>query len=62
MSNDNGLEIDIQNRSAILQKGIEFEDLGRYEDAISWYDKVLEVYPKDKDFLYNKGNNASTTW
>ena len=28
-SNDSGLDIDLQNRSAILQKGIELEDLGQ---------------------------------
>src|SRR5574339_296660 len=54
ISNNSGLEIDLQNRSAILQKGIELEELGKFEEAIFWYDKSLEVDPIWVGSLNNK--------
>jgi tetratricopeptide (TPR) repeat protein len=40
---------------ALTDKGIALYNLGRYEEAIVCYDKLLEINPKDVDALYNKG-------
>ena len=36
-------------------KGNALDSLGKYEEAISNYDKVLTINPSDSDGLYNKG-------
>ena len=41
--------------SELFEKGNSLGNLGKYEEAISWYDKALEVDPKNVDALYNKG-------
>jgi tetratricopeptide (TPR) repeat protein len=40
---------------AWLKKGNTFYDQAKYEDAISCYDKVIEIYPKNKWGWINKG-------
>ncbi|MDW0288181.1 MAG: tetratricopeptide repeat protein, partial [Nitrososphaeraceae archaeon] len=41
--------------SELFEKGNSLGNLGKYEEAISWYDKALEADPKNVDALYNKG-------
>jgi tetratricopeptide (TPR) repeat protein len=40
----------------LLDKGNSLFTEGRYEEAIQYYDKVLEIEPNDVYVLYNKGN------
>jgi tetratricopeptide (TPR) repeat protein len=35
-------------------KGNALDSLGKYDEAISNYDKVLTINPSDSDGLYNK--------
>ncbi|MGB8163347.1 MAG: tetratricopeptide repeat protein, partial [Nitrososphaeraceae archaeon] len=39
--------------SELFEKGNSLGNLGKYEEAISWYDKALKVDPKNVDALYN---------
>ena len=41
--------------SELFEKGNSLGSLGKYEEAISWFDKALKVDPKNVDALYNKG-------
>jgi tetratricopeptide (TPR) repeat protein len=41
---------DILNKANVLQ------DLQRYDEALQYYDKVLEIDPKDIDALYDKAS------
>ena len=38
------------------QKGVDFEYLGMYNEAIKYFDRVLSIVPNDNVVLYNKGN------
>ena len=38
----------------MYNKGLALDNLGRYKEAISNYDKVLEIDPNDVDALNNK--------
>ena len=40
---------------ALNNKGSALDDLGKYDEAITWYDKALAVNPKYVDAFYNKG-------
>ena len=39
----------------LYDKANSFYDQGNYEEAITYYDKVLAMYPIDIDVLNNKG-------
>ena len=41
--------------SELTDKGNSLFYLGKYEEAITWYDKALEVYPNYTNALYDKG-------
>ena len=36
-------------------KGLALDNLGRYEEAIKYYDKAIELDPNNADAWYNKG-------
>ena len=36
-------------------KGLALNNLGKYEEAIEWYDKALKIDPNDVNALNNKG-------
>ena len=36
-------------------KGLALDNLGKYEEAIEWYDKTLKIDPNNVFALYNKG-------
>jgi tetratricopeptide (TPR) repeat protein len=36
-------------------KGLALNNLGKYNEAIEYYDKALQIDPKHADALYNKG-------
>ena len=38
-----------------MNKGVALDNLGRYEEAITSYDKALAINSTDLDSLYNKG-------
>ena len=40
---------------ALDNKGLALYNLGKYEEAIEWYDKVLKIDPNDVNALNNKG-------
>ena len=40
---------------SLNNKAISLDELGRHEEAIIWYDKVIEVNPYDVDAFNNKG-------
>lgn len=39
----------------LIEKGNSFSNLGRYNEAITYYDKALAIDPKQAEALYNKG-------
>jgi len=51
---DSESEIDL-----LLNKGMEHFRLGEYNEAISYYDKILEKEPNNIDALFNKGHAYS---
>ena len=44
-----------RNISYLCKKGDELDELGQYEQAISYYDQALQTVPNDKDILNSKG-------
>ena len=40
---------------ALTNEGFALRELGRYDEAINWFDKALEVDSKDVYALTNKG-------
>ena len=36
-------------------KGLNFYDVGNFEDAVKAYDKAIEIKPEKVDYWYNKG-------
>jgi tetratricopeptide (TPR) repeat protein len=42
---------------ALTNKGTALDQLGRYEEAVECFDKVLEINPKDAEALNNKGSS-----
>ena len=47
--------MDPKDLDALNNKGVALNDLGRYEEALTWYDKALAIDPKHVYALYNKG-------
>ncbi|MDE1769032.1 MAG: tetratricopeptide repeat protein [Thaumarchaeota archaeon] len=45
---------------ALYDHGLEFAKIGKYEDAIIWYDKAIEINSNDDTLLDNKGIALST--
>ena len=45
----------IQEVSKIFDQGLELDSQGRYEEAIVYYDKALELDPEDRNSLVYKG-------
>ena len=43
------------NIDTLYNKGNAFVNLGRYNDAIEWYNRVLATNPDYHDALINKG-------
>jgi tetratricopeptide (TPR) repeat protein len=41
---------------SLNNKGRVFFDMGRYTEAIIWYDKALEINPKEVTVLINKSH------
>jgi tetratricopeptide (TPR) repeat protein len=50
------ISVQPHNFQPLLNKGTTLSKLGRYEEAISYYDKVLAIKPDNVDALNNKGN------
>ena len=48
------LAIDPNNFGALYNIGSILHDLGRYEEAITYYDKALAIDPNHFSSLYNK--------
>ena len=40
---------------AMFNKGSVLDELGKYQDAITWYDKVLAIDGNNTKAMYNKG-------
>ncbi|HSF51412.1 MAG TPA: tetratricopeptide repeat protein, partial [Nitrososphaeraceae archaeon] len=56
--NNNNQLLDIlgnQEVSKIFNQGLELDSQGRYEEAIVYYDKALELDPQDRNSLVYKG-------
>jgi len=53
---DKVLELDSNDRGALLHKGVLNYDWGNYWDAIYYYDKILEIDSNDQFALNNKAN------
>ena len=43
-------------KDLILFKGVSLEKLGKINEAISMYDRALEINPKNANVYYNQGN------
>ena len=54
------LAIDPNYTEALNGKGLALDSLGKYEEAITWYDKALGIDPNYMYSLYNKGLALST--
>jgi tetratricopeptide (TPR) repeat protein len=50
------LEIDPQYQQALNDKGMDFYNLGSYQEALDAFDKALKNNPLDKLLWYNKGS------
>ena len=50
------LKKDSKNISALIDKGITLQNLGRIKSAIRYYDKALTISPDSLDALINKGS------
>tara|TARA_B110000438_G_scaffold112629_1_gene110530 strand:+ start:231 stop:797 length:567 start_codon:yes stop_codon:yes gene_type:complete len=53
---DSILKIDFKNISALIDKGITLQILGRIKLAIRCFDKALDICPTNIDALINKGS------
>ena len=49
------LQIDPNNVIALGNKGLALDKLGRYEEVIEEYDRILAIDPNDINALGNKG-------
>jgi tetratricopeptide (TPR) repeat protein len=47
---------DKKDVAALYNKGVELYNLGKYHEAIKWYDKALAINPKYVSALNNKGS------
>jgi len=43
-----------EDYDTLFNKAVSLGELGKYEEAIIYWDKVLETHPEDTDALYNK--------
>ena len=43
-----------------LIAGLSLSDLGKHDEAIASYDKVLEIKPDDHEAWYSRGNSLRT--
>ena len=43
-----------EDDDTLFNKAVSLGELGKYEEAIIYWDKVLETHPEDTDALYNK--------
>ena len=50
------MKIDPKNLISLHSKGAALFNLGRLNESIEYYDKVLNIDSKDLDSLYSKGN------
>ena len=50
------LKEDSKNISALIDKGITLQNLGRIKSAIRYYDKAITISPNNLDALINKGS------
>ncbi len=48
------MEINSEDTLALSDKANAFDRLGKYGEAIKWYDKALEIDPKHVDALIAK--------
>jgi tetratricopeptide (TPR) repeat protein len=51
------LEFHPNDAAVLLQRGIEFDESERYEEAIADYDRVIAIDPKKADAFNNRGNS-----
>ena len=49
------LEIEPENKDALIKIGLSYRQKEEYDTAIQWYDKVLEIDPEDKIAINNIG-------
>ena len=49
------LAIDGNDTKAMNNKGIALRSLGKYQEAITWYDKALSIDGNDTYAMNNKG-------
>ena len=54
------MTIDANNVGALGNKGSTLSNLGKNEEAITWYDKALEIDPKDVNPLRNQAVAVET--
>ena len=40
----------------MYNKGVTLSNLGKYEEAITWFDKTLEINPHFVNAMYNKAD------
>lgn len=52
---DKALAIDPNYAYALIGKGVSLDNLGRPEEAITYYDKALAIDPNDVNALNSKG-------
>lgn len=52
---DRALQIDPNNVATWIQEGLALNGLGKYNEAIQWFDKVLQIDPNLANAWYNKG-------
>ncbi|MGC1264049.1 MAG: tetratricopeptide repeat protein, partial [Nitrososphaeraceae archaeon] len=53
---DMALKIDPNFVETLNNKGMALSNLGKYQEAISWFDMALKIYPNFVDALYNKAD------
>ena len=41
-----------------VQKGVSLSKKGQMDEAITWYDKALEVNPRDYDAMRQRGSRC----
>ena len=47
--------LSIEKISGTIKNAMTLDNMGQYEEAISWYDKALEIDPENAVVLYYKG-------
>ena len=49
-------DLSLEELSNIMKNALALEEIGQYEEAISWYDLEISKNPRDPLAWYNKGN------